>query len=160
MAGIKTVPRAELAGYAGQKFGPTDWVTLSQDRINQFADVTLDHQFIHIDEDAAAATPFGGTIAHGFLCLSMLAHFQGQAGVLPEGVLMGINYGMNKVRFLQPVRAGKRIRAWIKPLSFKARPGSQLLITTEVTVEIEGEQKPALIAEMLALLILAPEENP
>jgi acyl dehydratase len=108
---ITVVPKEELTGKAGSKIGPGEWVTIEQDRINNFADCTEDHQFIHLDEEKAAQTPFGGTIAHGFLTLSMLVKMCEGDGIVPENVVMGINYGFNKIRFLAPVRAGKRVRA-------------------------------------------------
>ncbi len=148
---IKVVPVAELADHVGQEFGPTDWVALTQDKIDQFAELTLDRQFIHVDPVKAATTPFGGTIAHGFFTLSLLAHFQGQANVIPAGTTMGVNYGLNKVRFLQPVKAGQRVRGRLKPLAFVDKAPKQILATYEITVEIEGETKPALVAEMLAM---------
>ncbi len=148
---IKVVPVAELATYVGQEFGPTEWVALTQDKIDQFAEVTLDKQFIHIDPVNAAKTPFGGTIAHGFLTLSMLAYFQTQANVVPAGTMMGVNYGLNKVRFIQPVKAGQRVRGRLKPLSFFNKNPGQILATYEMTVGIDGELKPALVAEMLTM---------
>lgn len=152
---IKVVPVAELANYIGQEFGPTDWVALTQDKIDQFAEVTLDKQFIHIDPVNAAKTPFGGTIAHGFLTLSMLAYFQTQANVIPAGTMMGVNYGLNKVRFLQPVKAGQRVRGRLKPLAFVNKAPGQILATYEMTVDIDGETKPALVAEMLAMFYVS-----
>ena len=152
---IKVVPVAALDQYVGQEFGPTDWVVLDQSRIDQFAEITLDKQFIHVDPARAAKTPFGGTIAHGFLTLSMLAYFQTQANVIPEGTQMGVNYGLNKVRFLQPVKSGQRVRGRLKPLSFVQKAAGQILASYEMTVEIDGETKPALVAEMLAMFYLA-----
>ena len=152
---IKVVPVAALDQYLGQEFGPTDWVVLDQSRIDQFAEITLDKQFIHVDPARAAKTPFGGTIAHGFLTLSMLAYFQTQANVIPEGTQMGVNYGLNKVRFLQPVKSGQRVRGRLKPLSFVQKAAGQILASYEMTVEIDGETKPALVAEMLAMFYLA-----
>ena len=147
------VPKEQLADFVGKELGPTDWVTLDQDKIDTFADVTLDHQFIHVDPEAAAKTPFGGTIAHGYLTLSMLAYFQGQMSILPEGTVMGVNYGLNKVRFLQPVRAGKRVRCRSVPQSFEEKKPGQFLCTFKLTIEIEGEERPALIAEALYMSI-------
>lgn len=151
MSEIKIVPKDQLADYIGKELGPTDWVEMTQEKINTFADVTQDHQFIHIDEEAAKQTPFGGTIAHGFFTLSLLAYFQGQASIVPEGVAMAVNYGLNKVRFLQPVKTGKRVRGRVKPVSFLEKAPGQILATFEVTVEIEDESKPALVAETLAM---------
>jgi acyl dehydratase len=154
MADIKIVPKDQLDDYIGKEFGPTDWVEMTQEKINTFADVTQDHQFIHVDIEAAKQTPFGGTIAHGFFTLSLLAFFQGQANIIPEGVVMAVNYGLNKVRFLQPVRSGKRVRGRVKPVSFVEKAPGTILATYEVSVEIEGETKPALIAETLAMFYL------
>ncbi len=148
---IKVVPVAELADYVGHEFGPTEWVALTQEKIDQFAEVTLDKQFIHVDPVNAAKTPFGGTIAHGFLTLSMLAYFQTQANVVPAGTMMGVNYGLNKVRFIQPVKAGQRVRGRLKPLAFVNKNPGQILATYEMTVDIDSEPKPALVAETLTM---------
>ena len=135
-----------------------DWFELDQDRINAFADATLDHQFIHVDvERATNETPFGGTIAHGFLTLSMLVHLSTSIpSDLPpmEGVVMGINYGMNKVRFINPVPAGSRIRA-TSTVSNVELKGSAVDMTRTMTVEIEGQDKPALIAEWIGRTVFA-----
>ena len=144
----------DLASFIGRELGPTEWVLMSQEKVTNFADLTIDHNFIHVDPVAAAKTPLGGTIAHGFFTLSMLAYFMGQANVVPNTTVMGMNYGLNKVRFLAPVACGKRIRARIKPLSFVPKAPSSVLATLEITVEIEGEAKPALIAEALAMYVL------
>ncbi len=152
---IKTVSPAELLAMAGTDLGVSDWVTLEQERINQFADCTEDHQFIHIDEAAAASTPFGGTIAHGFLTLSMLVKLTEGIGVHPEGLVMGVNYGLNKVRFLNPVRAGKRVRAHVQLANVEQKDANRFLLTQNITVEIEGEETPALVAEWLGMSITA-----
>ena len=127
---------------------------ITQERINQFADATNDHQFIHVDPERAAQTPFGGPIAHGFLTLSLISHLTSETSVKPEGLVMGINYGSDKVRFLQPVRVGSRIRAQQKILEATEKNPGQWLIKTAVTIEIENSEKPALIAEFLAMLIV------
>lgn len=133
----------------------SDWVLIDQARINAFADVTEDHQFIHVDEEAAKATPFGGTIAHGFLTLSMLSKLAADTTFVLEGIRAGVNYGFNKVRFINPVRAGKRIRGHFELDAHKQpRPGTHVL-TYRVEVEIEGEDKPALIAEWVTMQMLA-----
>ncbi|MFQ6004845.1 MAG: MaoC family dehydratase [Woeseia sp.] len=150
---MKTVvPAEQLADYVGKDLGHSDWFTIDQDRINQFADVTVDHQFIHVDLDRARQGSFGDTIAHGFLTLSMLTHLSESCGLLPENTVMGINYGFDKVRFLKPVLVDKRIRASVKPLSVTERHPGQWLMKSEITVEIEGEDTPALVAEWLALM--------
>ncbi len=143
------ISTADLPGMAGQDLEPSTWFEISQDRVNQFADATNDHQFIHIDKDKAAATPFGGTIAHGFLTLSLLTYLLFEHTVMPEGTSMTINYGSDKIRYLAPVRVGKRIRAKQKVLEVNEKKPGQWLLKLAVTVEIEGEQTPALIAEIL-----------
>ena len=153
--GMITVPKEQLADYVGTQFAPGAWLTLDQDRIDTFADCTEDHQFIHVDREKAAQTPFGGTIAHGFLTLSMLARLAEGEGVVPENVAMGINYGFDKVRFLAPVRAGKRVRAHRKLLRVDRKDEKRFLMKTEVSVEIEGEDTPALIAEWLTMVVCA-----
>ncbi|GAB3315458.1 MaoC family dehydratase [Haliea atlantica] len=150
---MKVVPKEELVNQVGLKLEPGPWVTLDQPRINQFADVTEDHQFIHVDEEKAAGTPFGGTIAHGFLTLSLLPRLCEGNGVMPEKVLMGINYGFDKVRFLAPVRAGKRVRAHGEITGVEAKDGDRFLIRQQVSVEIEGEETPALVAEWLTMVV-------
>lgn len=153
--GITVVPKDKLTDYVGTKFEPSDWVTLDQERINSFADCTGDHQFIHIDEEKAAQTPFGGTIAHGFLTLSMLPKLSEGTGIVPENVMMGINYGSDKVRFLTPVRAGKRVRSHSELLDVQQKDDNRFLFKTMVTIEIEGEDNPALIAETLTMFVVA-----
>ncbi len=146
------VARERLAGCAGKELGVSDWMTIDQDRINLFADATLDHQFIHVDPvRAKAETPFGGTIAHGFLTLSLLPHMIDGIRLIPEGAKMVLNYGMDRVRFMEPLRAGSRIRAHLKVLDVTERSPRQTVVKSEVTVEIEGGAKPALVAELLAM---------
>ena len=111
---LKIIPKEDILNHIGTKFDPSDWLTLDQSRINSFADCTEDHQFIHIGEEKAAQAPFGGTIAHGFLTLSMLARMTEGNGIVPEGVVMGVNYGFDKVRFLSPVRAGCRMAEYVR----------------------------------------------
>ena len=137
----------DLKAKLGEALGSSDWFVIDQDRINHFADTTEDHQFIHVDLEAAKATPFGGTIAHGFLTLSMLAAMM-EALDKPD-VQMSVNYGFNKVRFLSPVKSGKRIRGHFKLLEMAEKRPGQWQQTVEVTVEIEGEDKPALLAEWI-----------
>ena len=148
---MKSVAASELKSLIGTEIGVSEWVTVNQDRINVFADVTEDHQFIHIDEAAAKKTPFGGTIAHGFLTLSLLSKFSEGSGLVIEGVKMGVNYGFEKVRFLAPVPSGSKVRGRFNLKdAVEKRPGQHLL-TYEVTVDIEGQDKPALIADWLAM---------
>jgi acyl dehydratase len=144
----------------GTDEGTGDWFEVTQDQVDQFADVTHDHQFIHIDPERAAATPFGGTIAHGMLTLSMLTHLAAGASAAPpdpakyEGVLMGINYGFNKVRFVSPVKVGSRIRARAVTSNAELK-GSAVEVTRAFTVEIEGETKPALVADWITRTVYA-----
>ncbi|MEL6364206.1 MAG: MaoC family dehydratase [Pseudomonadota bacterium] len=148
---MPVVPASEIQNWVGKEVGVSEWKTIDQERINVFADVTEDHQFIHIDPEAAAKTPFGGTIAHGFLTLSMLSALGAGTSIRLENVAMGVNYGFEKVRFMQPVPAGKNIRGRFVLKDVKERNPGQFQLTYEVTVEIEGVEKPALIAEWLTL---------
>jgi len=131
----------------------SDWVEVTQTMIDQFAEATGDHQFIHVDPVRAAQTPFGGTIAHGFLSLSLMPMLAARTDTPAiEGVKMGVNYGGNKVRFMQPVRSGKRVRGRFKLLKFTERKPGVWEQVQEYTLEIEGEEKPALVAEWIALV--------
>ncbi len=150
---VKLVPKDQMLAQVGTKFPPGEWVTLDQGRINAFADCTEDHQFIHIDEEKAAQTPFGGTIAHGFLTLSMLVKMCEGQGVYPDGMVMGINYGFDKVRFLAPVRAGKRVRVHTEITDVTQKDDNRFLVKQAVSVEIEGEDTPALVAEWLSMVV-------
>ncbi len=145
----------DLQDKVGQEIGVSDWVEIPQDRISQFADATEDHQFIHIDEaKARALTPFGGTIAHGFLTLSLLSRFA-ETGLPPvPGAKMGMNYGLNKVRFLSPVPCGAKVRGTFTLASAEEKNPGQLLLTYGVAVEIEGSSKPAMVAEWLMLIFV------
>lgn len=138
----------ELQAKVGQNIGISDWFEVSQERINKFAEATGDFQFIHVDEEKAKLTPFGGTIAHGFLTLSLIPVLSAMTeGARVSDVKMGVNYGGNKTRFISPVRAGKRVRAHVKLLDLTEKRPGQWQQTNEYTIEIEGEDKPALIAE-------------
>ena len=139
----------------GLKSEPSSWFVMDQDRINTFADCTEDQQFIHVDEEAAKNTPFGGTIAHGFLTLSMLAKMAEDVLITPQGTVMGMNYGFDKVRFLAPVRAGKRVRCHSEIVNIDQKDDKRYLVKQAITVEIEGEDKPALVAEWLNMLFIA-----
>jgi len=150
----KTVSKENLKDFIGKETGTSDWFKIDQDRINQFADVTLDHQFIHVDPEAAAKTPFGTTIAHGFLTLSMMSHLTMGAMVSVEGAVMGVNYGCDKVRFLSPVKVNSEIRAKVKLMDVTEKPGGRLLLKSEITMEIKDERHPALIAEWLTMVML------
>ncbi|GAA1119086.1 MaoC family dehydratase [Nocardiopsis composta] len=142
----------ELAAAQGEELGRTDWLTITQDRIDAFADATGDHQWIHVDRERAASGPFGTTIAHGYLSLSLLAYFGPQVFTLEKAPSMGINYGLNKVRFLQPVTEGSRVRDAVRLVEAK-ETGKGLLFTMAHTVEIEGAERPALVAESLSLMV-------
>jgi acyl dehydratase len=148
---MATITTEEMKGKVGQHLGTSDWLTVTQEMIDKFADATGDHQFIHVDPERAAQTPFGGTIAHGFLSLSLMPLLT-QMADLPraEGVKMGVNYGGNKTRFLAPVRSGKRVRGHFKLLELEEKRPGQWQQTVEYTLEIEGEDKPALIAEWVS----------
>ena len=130
----------------GHDLGTSDWIEVTQERIQAFADATEDQQFIHTDPALAAQTPFGGTIAHGFLSLSLLSRMAADVMLVPETTRMGVNYGFEKVRFLSPVRAGKRVRGRFTLAAFEEKRPGQYQFAHDVTVEIEGEDKPALIA--------------
>ena len=152
---MKLMAPAELMAQVGKEVGVSEWFEITQDDVNLFADVTRDHQFIHIDPDKAAQTPFGGTIAHGFLTLSMLSHFsENGMSVGLEGAKMGVNYGSDKVRFIQPVRVGSRIRGRSTLMSMEEKNPGQYLIKSAITVEIEGVDKPALMAEWLTMIMV------
>ena len=145
----------ELAAKTGEVIGVSDWFEVTQERINMFADATGDHQFIHIAEEKAKHTPFGGTIAHGFLTLSLLPVLGAMtSGARVDGIKMGVNYGGNKTRFISPVRAGKRVRAHTKLLELVEKRPGQWQQTNEITIEIEGEDKPALICEWITLFFV------
>jgi acyl dehydratase len=133
----------------------SDWLLISQEMIDQFADATKDHQYIHVNPEAAKSSPFGGTIAHGFLTLSLLPHLSvaARGNIVPEGATE-INYGSNKLRFLAPVRSGKRVRGRFKSVEILEKRPGQFQLTTEATVEIEGEDKPALICEWITQIKL------
>ena len=142
----------EIKNRVGEEIGVSDWITIDQARIDVFAEATEDRQFIHVDAEAAAQTPFGGTIAHGFLTLSLLSRMGAEAMLIPEGMKMAVNYGLDRVRFLAPVRSGKRVRGRFTLDSVEEKAPGQLLLRHLVTVEIEGEEKPALTAVWLGLM--------
>lgn len=150
---LRVVPKAQMMDAIGTKFEPGEWITVDQERINTFADCTEDHQFIHVDEEAAKNTPFGGTIAHGFLTLSLLSKLVEGNGIVPENIVMGLNYGFDKVRFLAPVRAGKRVRANVEIADITQKDDNRFLIKQAISVEIEGEDTPALVAEWLTMVV-------
>ena len=136
----------------GEDIGVSGWFEIGQQRIEEFADATEDRQFIHVDPQAAAQTPFGGTIAHGFLSLSMLSRMAADVMLIPDSTRMAVNYGLDRVRFIAPVRSGKRIRGRFVLDSVEEKAPGQILLRHTVTVEIEGEDRPALTAEWLGLI--------
>ena len=144
----------EVRDRVGQEIGVSSWLAMDQQRIDEFADSTEDRQFIHVDPQAAAQTPFGTTIAHGFLSLSMLSRMAADAMLVPDSMRMAVNYGLDRVRFIAPVKSGKRIRGRFRLDSIEEKAPGQLLLRHTVTVEIEGEEKPALTAEWLGLLFV------
>jgi acyl dehydratase len=142
----------EIRDRVGTEIGASSWLTIDQARIDAFAEATDDRQFIHVDPSAAAQTPFGGTIAHGFLTLSLLSRMAADAMLVPEGVKMAVNYGFDRVRFIAPVRSGKRVRGRFTLDSVEEKAPGQWLLRHTVTVEIEDEDKPALNAVWLGLM--------
>lgn len=146
-----TVSIDEMMSMVGENLGTSEWITVDQEMINKFADATGDHQFIHVNEEEAKMTPFGTTIAHGFLTLSLFPVMMAKSDCpRPEGVKMGVNYGGNKTRFLAPVKSGKKVRGHFQLLELTEKRPNQYQQTLEFTVEIEGEEKPALIAEWIS----------
>ena len=151
----KKVNIKDLSGFLGKEVGLTDWIETNQDQINKFADATGDFQYIHVDEARAAETPFGATIAHGFLTLSLLSKLSSMGGGIKlENAVMGINYGLDKVRFVSPVRVNSKVRARFQLISAEEKKPKHYLLKHNVTVEIEGDEKPALIAEWLGMTVV------
>ena len=144
----------DIRSRVGDEVGVSSWLTVDQARIDAFADTTEDRQFIHVDPEAAAQTPFGGTVAHGFLSLSMLSRMAAEAMLIPDSVTMAVNYGLDRVRFIAPVKSGQRIRGRFVLDSIEEKAPGQLLLRHSVTVEIEGVDKPALTAQWLGLLFI------
>ena len=152
MSDVMTVD--DMMAQVGRDLGWSEWFTIDQDRVDRFADVTLDHQYIHVDPERAAATPFSGTIAHGFLMMSLMVYLAEEVTLSPANSVMGINYGFDKLRFLSPVPVGSRIRFGAKVADVTDRGGGQVLVKYDVTVAIEGSDKPALVAEWLAMVVI------
>jgi acyl dehydratase len=147
--------------FVGREFGVSDWITVDQETIDRFAESTGDSQWIHVDvERAKRESPYGVTIAHGFLILSLLAKLQFDAGVVPPDASQALNFGLDRVRFITPVKSGDRIRNRLELLSAEKKGEGRILLKTNNTVEIEGEEKPAMVAELLALLIGPEKEEP
>lgn len=145
------VPVNELSQYVGKELGRSDWLKIDQQRINLFAEATGDFQFIHVDPEKAAKTPFGGTIAHGFLTLSLIPTLMEDILVLPEGLKMVVNYGLDSVRFIQPVKVESKVRLKVELGEVTEKKPGQWLLKATATLEIEGEEKPAYIAQPLSL---------
>lgn len=145
------VPASELSSFIGKDMGHSEWMTIDQERVNQFAECTGDHQFIHLDVEKAKQTPFGGTIAHGFLSLSLLPVLSAGLLVRPQGLKMAVNYGMDSLRFIQPVLVGSRVRLHVSVVDVTEKNPGQWLVKAKSTLEIEGNDKPAFIAEGLTL---------
>jgi len=154
---MQTVPIDQLPDYVGKEVGVSDWLSIEQDRIEAFADATLDHQFIHVDPEAAKLTPWGTTIAHGYLTLSLIPHLSGSIGIVPEGTVMAINYGSDAVRFLEPVKVGSDVRARVALEDATEKGPGRILFKQKVTIEIKDNEKPALVADTLTLYVLSPE---
>jgi acyl dehydratase len=144
------IPVAEIKAMVGKEIGVSDWLEVNQEKINAFADITEDWQFIHVDPERAARTPFGSTIAHGFLTLSLLSAMAMDAVPHLENTAMGVNYGFDKIRFLSPVAAGARIRGRFKVISADELKPGELTLKYRVDVEIEGRERPALTAEWIS----------
>jgi acyl dehydratase len=151
---MPTATLDQIRAKIGSEIGVSSWLTIDQERILDFAEATEDRQFIHTDPDAASRTPFGGTIAHGFLTLSLLSRMGAEAMLVPEGASMAVNYGLDRVRFLDPVRPGARVRGRFTLDSVDEKAPRQLLLRHIVTVEVEGREKPALSAVWLALIVV------
>jgi len=140
--------------FIGKELGVSDWILMDQTRIQQFADCTGDDQWIHVDvKRAASESPFGSTIAHGYLTLAIVGPASLEVWIRPAGIAAALNYGFDRVRFIAPVPSGKRVRSRVKLLAVEPKPGGRTLITTENTVEIEGHEKPALIANVLTMAV-------
>ncbi len=151
---------ATVARFVGRELGVSDWLTIDRGRINQFAACTGDHQWVHVDvERARRESPFGAPIAHGYLILALLPQFQYAIGLIPFDATQAINYGLDRVRFVVPIKVGARIRNRLELLAAEDKGGGRVLITTRNTIEIAGEDKPAMIAETLAMLIAREREG-
>jgi acyl dehydratase len=151
---MPTATLDEIRARVGDEVGVSDWILIDQARIDSFAEVTEDRQFIHVDPAAAARTPFGGTVAHGFLTLSLLSRMAADAMLRPETAKMGVNYGFDRVRFMAPVRGGKRVRGRFTLTAFDEKRPGQYQFVHNVTVEIEGEDKPALVADWIGMIFV------
>lgn len=151
---MKILPIEEIQKMIGQETGVSEWFEISQERINNFAEATNDHQFIHVDPEAAKSTPWGTTISHGFLTLSLLSYMSTEVGLAPENFAMAINYGLDKVRFIEAVPVNSRIRASSKLLEVHDKKRGRWLLKSGVTIEIENVDKPAAIIEALTMFVV------
>ena len=151
---MKVIPANELENHIGEEVGVSDWFEVTQERINQFAEATNDHQFIHVDPEMAKATPWGSTIAHGFLTLSLLSYMSAQNGFMPDGMQMAINYGADKVRFMEAVPVDSKIRGRFVLSEVNYKKNGRWLVKFTVTIEIEGKEKPAAVVEALTLYVV------
>ena len=142
---------ADIKNYIGKELGRSEWLTIDQERINQFAECTGDHQFIHVDPEKAKLTPFGSTIAHGFLSLSLVPMLMEKIMIMPEGLKMAVNYGLDSVRFIQPVKVNSKVRLVVTLTDANEKNPGQWLLKAKAVLEIEGQEKPAYIAEPLSL---------
>jgi acyl dehydratase len=149
----RTLQASELKGLVGQQIGTSAWLTIEQDRIDGFAETTGDHQWIHVDPERAKDGPFGSTIAHGFLTLSLIPGLSWEVYTI-EGARLSVNYGLNKLRFITPVKVGSRVRAHLTVASVEDVPGNALQVALNVTIELEGAEKPAAVAETLTRVYL------
>jgi acyl dehydratase len=148
---VEVLSMEKMKAKIGRELGVTEWLTMDQDRIDKFADCTMDHQWIHVDKDAAAKGPFGQTIAHGYLTVSLIPHFSENFAVIPEDTFMAVNYGMNRLRLINPVKSDAKIRDRIQLSDIAEKSGGRILVTTTHTIEIEGDEKPAMVAETLTM---------
>lgn len=148
---IEVLPLAAIKERIGSEIGVSDWFTVTQDQMNLFADLTGDHQWIHVDVEKSAQGPFGRTIVSGYMTASFIPRFGSQVGIYPEGMVMAINYGMNKFRLLNPVLEGSRIRGRVALTDVVEKSGGRILMTNTYTIEIEEQEKPACVAEVLTL---------
>lgn len=156
----REISLSEVEGLVGSELGLSDWMEVPQSRIDKFADATDDHQFIHVDPERAAETPFGGTIAHGFLTLSLLSAMNYNCVPRVREQTMGINYGFDKIRFMAPVPAGARVRGRFVLESARFRGAGMLMATYAVTIEIENAKKPALVANWQTIIQFDPKDHP
>nr|WP_297349558.1 MaoC family dehydratase [uncultured Glaciecola sp.] len=150
-----TINSKALTDYIGKQSGVSRWFTISQEQIDMFADATHDHQFIHVDVEKAKETPFGSTIAHGFLSLSLLSAIAYDASINLENTIMGLNYGFDKIRFLHPVKVNSKVRGSMVLVDVSEKRPNEFLLTWNVTIEIESIEKPALTAQWLTMTIVS-----